>query len=96
INIPENFQLAQNYPNPFNPSTKIEFSIPVTAHVTISIFNVLGQETTTIVDEIKPAGNYTITWNGTDSYGQKVSSGLYFYRINANDYTESKKMALVQ
>ncbi|MCP4705871.1 MAG: T9SS type A sorting domain-containing protein [candidate division Zixibacteria bacterium] len=96
INIPENFQLAQNYPNPFNPSTKIEFSIPVTAYVTISIFNVLGQETNTIVDEIKPAGNYTITWNGTDSYGQKVSSGLYFYRINANDYTESKKMALVQ
>ena len=72
------------------------FSIPVTAHVTISIFNILGQETARLVDEIKPAGSYSIVWNGVDSYGQKVSSGIYFYRLNANDYTESKKMALVQ
>ena len=95
-NIPDDFNLAQNYPNPFNPSTKIDFSIPVTAHVTISIFNILGQETATIIDEIKPAGNYSIIWNGIDSYGQSVSSGIYFYRINADDYTESRKMALVQ
>lgn len=95
-NIPDDFHLAQNYPNPFNPSTKIEFSLPITARVTISIFNILGQETATIIDEIKPAGNYSITWNGVDAYGQKASSGIYFYRINANEYTESKKMALVQ
>jgi hypothetical protein len=95
-NIPADFHLAQNFPNPFNPSTKIEFSIPVTAHVTISIFNILGQETATILDEIKPAGNYSITWDGVDSYGQKVSSGIYIYRINADDYTDYKKMALVQ
>lgn len=95
-NIPEDFRLAQNFPNPFNPSTKIEFSIPITAHVTISIYNILGQETATLIDEIKPAGNYTIIWNGADSFGQKVSSGIYIYRIIANDYTESKKMALVQ
>ncbi len=95
-NIPVDFHLAQNFPNPFNPSTKIEFSIPVTAHVTISIFNILGQETATIIDEIKSAGNYSITWDGVDSYGQKVSSGIYFYRINADDYTDSRKMALVQ
>lgn len=96
FNIPDDFHLAQNFPNPFNPSTRIEFSIPVTAHVTISIFNILGQETATIIDEIKPAGNYSIVWNGSDSYGQKVSSGIYIYRISADDYSESKKMALVQ
>ncbi len=94
--LPDDFHLAQNYPNPFNPATKIEFSIPVTAHVTISIFNILGQETARLIDEIKPAGNYSIIWDGVDSYGQHVSSGVYFYRINANDFTESKKMALVQ
>ncbi len=94
--LPDDFHLAQNYPNPFNPATKIEFSIPVTAHVTISVFNILGQETARLVDEIKPAGNYSIIWDGVDSYGQKVSSGIYFYRINANDFSESKKMALVQ
>ncbi len=94
--LPDDFHLAQNYPNPFNPATKIEFSIPVTAHVTISVFNILGQETARLVDEIKPAGNYSIIWDGVDSYGQNVSSGIYFYRINANDYSESKKMALVQ
>lgn len=95
-NIPADFRLAQNYPNPFNPSTRIEFSIPVTAHVTISVFNILGQETATIINEVKPAGNYSVIWDGADSYGQKVSSGIYVYRIRANDYTESKKMALVQ
>jgi len=94
--VPGDFHLAQNYPNPFNPSTKIEFSIPVTSHVTISVFNVLGQETARLVDEIKPAGNYAVIWNGVDNYGQKVSSGIYIYRINAENYTESKKMALVQ
>jgi len=94
--LPDDFHLAQNYPNPFNPSTRIEFSIPVTAHVTISIFNTLGQKTATIIDEIKPAGNYSITWDGVDMYGQKVSSGIYIYRIKADNYADSKKMALVQ
>lgn len=95
-NIPTDFHLAQNFPNPFNPSTRIEFALPFTTHVTISIFNILGQVTATIIDEIKPAGNYSITWDGINSYGQKVSSGIYIYRINADDYQSSKKMALVQ
>jgi len=95
-NIPTEYYLSQNYPNPFNPSTRIEFSIPVTAHVTISIYNILGQQTATLVDEIKAAGNYAIVWNGIDASGLPVSSGIYMYRINAGDFIATKKMALVQ
>jgi len=94
--LPNDFNLAQNYPNPFNPATRIDFSIPTTAHVTISIYNMLGQETATIVNEIKPAGNYSITWNGVDAHGREVSSGVYLYRIRAGEYTATKKMALIQ
>lgn len=94
--IPNDFHLAQNYPNPFNPSTKIDFSIPVTAHVTISIYNTLGQETATIVDELKSPGNYSIVWNGVDAHGRTVSSGIYMYRIKAGEFVATRKMALVQ
>ena len=89
--VPASFELKQNYPNPFNPSTTIEYSIPKVANVTLKIFDVLGKEVATLVNESKSAGTYIINWNASN-----YSSGLYFYRINAGSFTETKKMFLVK
>ncbi len=95
--LPADFALAQNYPNPFNPSTIIEFALPTKSHVTVSVFNVLGQKIRTLVDEEKTVGYYSEVWDGTDDNGQPAASGIYFYRIDAgNDYTETKKMMLLK
>ncbi|RJP64834.1 MAG: T9SS C-terminal target domain-containing protein [Ignavibacteriales bacterium] len=92
------FYLSQNYPNPFNPSTTINYSIPVETlratslqHVTIKVYDVLGREVATLVDEEKPAGNYEITFNAN-----KLSSGIYYYRIISNGFIESKKMTFLK
>jgi len=94
--LPYRFKLSQNYPNPFNPVTNIEYNIPTRSHVTIEIYNILGQKIRTLVDETKPAGEYQTTWNGDDSNGTKVSTGIYFYRFQAGDYIETKKMILLK
>ncbi|QQS37773.1 MAG: T9SS type A sorting domain-containing protein [Ignavibacteriales bacterium] len=91
IGMPAVFELAQNYPNPFNPSTFISYSIPVKSNVTLKIFDVLGNEIKTLVNESKDAGNYTINFNASD-----LSSGVYFYTINAANYTQTKKMTLIK
>lgn len=89
--IPKNFELSQNYPNPFNPSTTIEYSIPKDANVTLKIFDVLGKEVSTLENSQKSAGTYIINWNASN-----FSSGIYFYRITAGEFTETKKMFLVK
>jgi hypothetical protein len=94
--LPPYFDLVRNYPNPFNPSTSIEYSVPTRAHVTIEIYNVLGQRVTTLVDETKSAGNYKAEWNGTDVAGKTVSTGVYLYRFKAGDFVETKKMVLLK
>ena len=81
--LPDDFHLAQNYPNPFNPSTRIEYSIPITAHVTISIYNILGQHTATIVDEIKPAGNYSVAWDLIEHFLENGAMAPFFYASNS-------------
>jgi thermitase len=81
----------QNFPNPFNPVTEISFSLPVAAKVTIDIYNVLGQRVTTLVDRSLPAGEHSATWDGS-----AASSGVYFYRITAGEFTATKKMMLVK
>jgi len=73
--LPYRFELSQNYPNPFNPVTNIEYNIPTRSHVTIGVYNILGQKIRTLVDADKSAGEYHTTWNGDDSHGQKVSTG---------------------
>lgn len=95
-NLPTEFSLSQNYPNPFNPTTMIEYSLPSEAHVSISIFNVLGQLVAKIVDEIKPAGAYSVTWNGTDAGGNPVVSGVYTYRVWAGSDIDTRKMVLLK
>ena len=94
--LPERFVLYQNYPNPFNAGTTIEYSLPRRSHVTIEVFNVLGQRVRLLVDREKSAGSYTITWDGTNHSGQLVASGVYLYRFQAGDHIETKKMQLLK
>ncbi len=94
--FPENVKLSYNYPNPFNPSTTIEYSVPRKLHVRIKVFNILGQEVVTLVDEKKAAGEYEIIWNGKDSDGMDAATGVYFYRLEAGDTYELKKMVLLK
>ncbi len=93
---PWSFQLSQNYPNPFNPTTNIEFRIIVASRVSVDIFNSLGQKVKTLVDQELPAGSYATEWDGADDSGRKVASGVYFYRMQAADYTDTRKMTLLK
>jgi len=96
-NIPEKFDLAQNYPNPFNPSTKIMYSLPEISVVTIDVFNVMGQLVKRLVDkEEQKAGRHFVIWNGTNSSGETIASGIYFYRIEAGGFVKSKKMIFLK
>ncbi len=97
--ILENYLLSQNYPNPFNPVTKIKYSIPYveTRHasslqiVTLKVYDLLGREVATLVNEEKPAGEYEVEFDGT-----KLPTGIYFYQLKAGEYSETKKMILLR
>ncbi|RCK73945.1 MAG: Cell surface protein [Ignavibacteriae bacterium] len=93
IELPEEYALYQNYPNPFNPTTKIRYDLPVSTKVKLTIYNVLGQELVTLVDEMKSAGRYSAEWN-TEGFG--VASGLYFVKMQAGSFTDVKKMILMR
>ncbi len=93
---PSDFVLGNNYPNPFNPRTQIGYSIGAESHVTVAVYNILGQHISTIVDEMKEAGEYTVEWDATDDAGEPVSTGIYFYRIQAGDFSDTKKMLLLR
>jgi photosystem II stability/assembly factor-like uncharacterized protein len=84
-------ELGQNYPNPFNPTTKIEYSIPQTSFVTIKVFDILGREVATLVNEEKRTGNYEVEFNG-----KELTSGIYFYKIQAGDFVNTRKMILLR
>ncbi|MBP7309720.1 MAG: carboxypeptidase regulatory-like domain-containing protein, partial [Candidatus Cloacimonetes bacterium] len=88
--------LKNNFPNPFNPETTIAFSVKEAMPVTIEIYNVKGQKVKTLVNETKAAGNYTVPWNGTDSNGRSVSSGIYYYKMTAGKYSSTKKMIMMK
>jgi hypothetical protein len=99
--IPDEYALLQNYPNPFNPSTTIKYSVPEDGFVRLTIYNLLGQAVTTLVNEEISAGNYSVVWNGKDQGGLKVSSGIYLYKMQANGnngtpYSQTKKMILLK
>lgn len=91
IRIPEEFSLQQNYPNPFNPSTRISWQSPVSSHQTLIVYDVLGNEVATLVDEEKPAGTYEINWNAST-----LSSGVYFYQLRAGNFVQTRKMILMR
>jgi len=94
--MPLSYQLKQNYPNPFNPETRIYFEIPQTHDVTILIYNSLGQKVRTLVNKNFTAGQHIVNWNGLSDEGSTVASGVYFYRIKAGDFIESRKMVLIR
>lgn len=88
---PNNFILNQNYPNPFNPSTSITYSLPNTGHITLEVFNMIGQKVATLIDGIENAGSHQIQFNAN-----KIASGIYFYRIQFNSLTLTKRMLLMK
>ena len=94
---PEDYKLSQNYPNPFNPTTTIEYTLPIASRISISIFNVMGQEVANIIqNQDKPAGTYQVTWNGTDKNGNQVASGTYFYSMRFGNFTKTKQMTFMK
>ena len=90
-NVPQVYSLSQNYPNPFNPTTKINFAIPKQGLVTMKIYDVLGREVKTLVNEVKAPGTYTVDFNAST-----LSSGVYFYKLESNSFTDIKKMMLIK
>jgi len=94
--IPATFSLSQNYPNPFNPVTEIRYGLPEFAEVNLAIYNILGQRVITLVNGRQKAGYYTVFWNGKDEKGKVVTTGIYFYRIEADKFSETKKLILLK
>ena len=95
-NIPEEFALGQNYPNPFNPVTNMDYTLPQRSRVTISIYNVLGQEIKNLVNGEQDYGFHSISWDGTDMNGREVSSGVYFTQMRSTSFSQTKKMLLLK
>lgn len=93
---PTEFELEQNYPNPFNPITTISYQLPALSSVQLEIYNTLGQKVKTLVKAHKPAGSYTVQWNGTDDTGVPVASGVYVYRLQAGPLSQNRKMLLLR
>ena len=101
MNKPDKFMLSQNYPNPFNPVTTIQFDIPKVSFVTLKVYNVLGQEVATLVNEKREAGRYEVEFSAeggsaSGGDGSKLTSGVYFYRLQSNDFVNTKKLLLVK
>jgi flagellar hook assembly protein FlgD len=96
-NVPTDFSLAQNYPNPFNPSTTIRFGLPKEAPVTLEIYNLLGMKVRTLISgRTMSAAYFNVVWDGKDDAGVGVPTGIYIYRIVADKFVTSKKMALIK
>ncbi len=91
VDLPTSYSLSQNYPNPFNPTTDIQFDVPKASNVKLSVYNVLGQEVVTLVDEKMAAGSYVADWDASNA-----SSGVYFYRITAGEFSQTRKMVLMK
>ena len=89
--LPTNFALQQNYPNPFNPATEINYSLPRSNMVSIRVYDVIGNEIANLVNEEKPAGRYSVNFNASN-----LSSGVYFYRMQAGSFVETKKLILLK
>jgi len=90
-NLPSRFELKQNFPNPFNPATSIRYSVPITSRVTLSVFDILGREVRTLVNTSQAPGVYTVAFNA-----QGLGSGVYFYRLDAGSFTETRKLMLLK
>jgi flagellar hook assembly protein FlgD len=94
--MPTAYSLEQNYPNPFNPITNISYSIPEQAYVKLCIYDINGTLIKTLHEGEQPAGRYYSVWNGENNSSIKVGSGVYFYRIQANSFIQTRKMILLK
>jgi hypothetical protein len=96
VGLPSNYLLKQNYPNPFNPNTRIKFSIKEAGKVQLKIYNMQGQSVNTLMNRYAGPGSYNASWNGTNSLGHKVPSGVYYYTLQVNGFQQSRKMILAK
>jgi len=94
--LPVTFELTQNFPNPFNPMTAISFALPESGEVTLKVYDILGRHVITLVSGYYPAGRFSVAWDATDKGGNKVSAGIYFYRIQASSFQSTKRMLLLK
>ena len=95
-NLPNNYALHQNYPNPFNPITKIHYNLPDAVKVKIDIYDIRGRKVKSLLNQFQEPGFKSIQWNASNDLGEKVSSGMYFYRIETQDFKQTKKMILLK
>jgi len=93
---PTGFVLHANYPNPFNPATTITFDLHEASHARLTIYNVLGEKIVDLIDAVRPAGTYEVSWNGTDSQGLQVATGVYLYKLEVGAGQEVRKMILLR
>jgi len=91
VGHPQDYELGQNYPNPFNPSTHISYTLPQSGHVTLKVFNVLGMEVATLFSGVQDAGKHEVQFNASE-----LSSGVYFYKLDAGTVTKTKKMVFMK
>jgi len=96
IPLPTEYSMAQNYPNPFNPETTIKYELPEVSEVSVNVYTLLGKEVKTLVNKIQNAGRYAAKWNGTGEDGKRVPSGIYFIRIQAGIFSQTRKMTFMQ
>ncbi len=95
VTSPQEFTLSQNYPNPFNPSTRIAYSLPRPTYVSLVVYNKLGQKVATLTEKFQPAGIYHVVWNGLADDGTLLNSGVYFYRLYADGFSQTRKMVIM-
>ena len=91
---PQRFALDQNYPNPFNSGTVIRFAVPTSGEAELAVYNLAGQKVTSLVHGPREAGSYTLRWDGRNGAGHELASGVYFYRLQAGDQVETRKLLL--
>jgi hypothetical protein len=94
--VARSYELFQNYPNPFNPATRIRYSIPQKGKVALRVYDILGGEVATLINEEQAGGIYVAEWNGRNAFGVPVASGVYFYRLESGNFTSTQKMILVK
>jgi flagellar hook assembly protein FlgD len=88
--------LYPNYPNPFNPTTEIRYNLPVDSNVEITVYDIEGREVKTLINSLQTAGYNRVTWNSTNNHGGTVASGVYFYRMTAEEFVDMKKMIIIK
>jgi bacillolysin/thermolysin len=94
--VPDKYELLQNYPNPFNPSTVIRYALPVSQNLRLAIYDIDGKRIADLVDNFQNSGSYLVTWNGKNNAGESVAGGIYFYRLETNNYSQTKKLLLMK